>query len=325
MFVLRPAKTSDLDDLFALALKSSLGLTNFPKDRSLLLKMLEDTEIAFQKEIHLPGDEIYIFSLERTCDHKVIGSSMLRAKVPDKIPLPYFLHYPQKKWDMLQATFESEEASELCGLYLDPDVRGEGLGKLISVSRFFYIADHLHRFMGKIFADIHGYVDQDGNCPFWEGIMRPFFKMPFKEAVIFYIKDLKGFNEKIPTLPIYFDLLPEQSKQHIGAVHSKSLPALKLLEHEGIALTEFIHPLDGGPRVEGFVGKIDGIQKSNIFKIRAVSEFKGPLHLIATTGKTFRSTIGSLTIENGEALVEPDTAKALKLEAGELCRTLPLH
>ena len=180
VYIVRPAQAHDVDDLYALALKSSLGLTNFPKDKDLLAKMLHDTEIAFQKEIREPHDELYIFCMERVLDHKVIGSSMIYARIPYKTPLPYFLRYPQEKWDMLHAVFDDEGASELCGLYVDPDIREEGLGKLISVSRFFFIADHLKRFMNKLFADIHGYVDPEGNCTFWDGVMRPFFKMTFK-------------------------------------------------------------------------------------------------------------------------------------------------
>jgi arginine N-succinyltransferase len=325
MYIVRPALTKDLEDLYELALKSSLGLTNFPKDQELLSQMLLQTTSAFEAAIREPGDELYIFCLERMSDHKVVGSSMIRANVPNNVPLPYFLRYPQRNWDMLQSTFDKEGASELCGLYIDPDTRREGLGKLISVSRFFYIADHLKRFMNKIFADIHGYVDSEGNCPFWEGVMRPFFKMPFKEAVIFYIKDLAGFNEKIPTFPIYFDLLPEKSKKFIGTVHPKSQPALKLLEHQGIFLTDLIHPLDGGPRVEGYVGEIQGIQHSEVLKISSIGEAKGPLYLLATTGRNFRATIGPLSVENGEALISYHTANNLDIEEGELCRTLPLH
>lgn len=326
MHILRPAGLHDLNAFYNLALKSSLGLTNFPKDKELLRGMLKNSEESFAKEVKEPNDEIYIFALERVEDSQVVGSCMVRANVPHNIQIPYFSKCSENNLDMIRTSFETEGMSELCGLYLDPGTRGAGLGKLLSISRFFYIADHLKRFMNKIFAEIHGFVNEEGDCPFWEGIMRPFIELTFPEAVLFYIKDPQAFSQKMPKTPIYCDLLPKDIRESIGAVHPKSLPALSLLQHEGFGLTRLIHPLDGGPRIEGLVRQIRGIQKSGIYKVEKIGLPNGsPPYLIATTGKKFRSMVGELSIVEGSAHIDAETAKALQLEVGELCRILPLH
>ena len=89
-------------------------------------------------------------------------------------------------------------------------------------------------------------------------------------------------------------------------------------------MTDRIHPLDGGPRVEGFVGKIRGIQESDIVKVGRFEKNEGRYHLIGTSGRTFRSTIGRLTIVEREAIIDPEVLRRLTLRKGELCRILPL-
>lgn len=314
MHLVRPATTRDLDSLYALAMKSSLGLTNLPKDKALLSKMLSEA-----------GNELYIFCLERVADQKILGTSMIRAKCPDVTPLPYFLRYPEKGFDLLHLTFETEGITELCGLFIDSEARKGGLGHLLSISRLLFIADHLKKFNTKIFAEIRGFVEENGNCPFWDGLMLPFFKLPFKEGVNFYIKDLASFNQKIPSFPIYYDLLPEETRKYIGVIHPKSVPAINMLEKEGFQMTPLIHPLDGGPRVEGLVGSLHGIQESQVIRIGSIQPNEGPIHLIATTVNGFKTTLGKLTLHKGEAIIEPETAKLLQLGVGALCRTLPLR
>lgn len=307
MHIVRPATTQDLEGLYELAMKSSLGLTNLPRDREILSRMLTE-------------EGLYIFCLERLADKKIFGTCMIRAKCPATVPLPYFVRYTEHNFDLLHPTFESEGTSELCGLFIDPEARKGGLGHLVSISRLLFIADHLHRFTPKLFAEIRGFLTGDGQCPFWDHVMRPFYHISFKEAVDLYIKDLASFNKQFPTFPIYYDLLPDEARKHIGVLHPKSVPAYNMLEKEGFQNTPLINPLDAGPRIEGYVGTLHGIQQSEILHVGAIRDFEGPYRLIATTGKAFCCTLAPLLIENGTAVITPETANVLQLGVHDLCR-----
>ena len=118
---LRPVRESDLDDLVALAKMSSGGITSFPPDRELLAEKI--TELS------------HFFALEDLSTGKVIGCSAVRAQM------------------------EGGGPSELSTLFLHPDHRSGGLGRLLSYGRFIYIAVHLDAFEPTIVARIRGLPD----------------------------------------------------------------------------------------------------------------------------------------------------------------------
>lgn len=304
MTLLRSARPSDLDALFALAKEATLGVTNLPKSRELLQERLSLSESSFAKEIQEPKDEIYIFVLEDE-NGEVVGTSSILASSHFNQPAPYFKKIHIRDIPTLQLYFDGSCPTELCALYLRTDKRHLRGGRLLSLGRLLFIADHLQRFRPMISADLRGIIYEDGNCPFWDAVVRPFCPFSFQEALDIYINRPKELFSLLPKEPIYIPMLPAKIQEVIGQVHEGSLPAMKMLEQEGFSTASDVHPLDGGPRLLAQMRQIRSIQKSSLIP---VEEFDRDSHsLVATTEGPFMAAMD---------------AEALKLKKGTLVRTI---
>lgn len=323
MFFLREATLSDLNACFRLAVKSSSGIYNLPKDKELLEIMLADAEESFKKKVHQPDNELYIFCLEH--QGKIVGTSMIRSRFPNFHPIPYFVRFNSNNADFIELKLETEGVTELCGLYLEPEERTQGLGKLLSFGRFMYMSQYPERFTRKVFAEIRGYVDESGRSPFWDAVMEPFFKMPFDDGIELFVKDTDNFNDKIPPAPIYYDLLPKEVQEWFGKCHPKSLPAFNLLEKQGFHQTDLVQPLDGGPRIEAKISDIQTIVDSSVHQIIDVDEnINSQTYLISTHQKPFRAIFGQLEQRKDGIVVNAQTLHLLQLQKGDLCRVAPM-
>lgn len=118
---LRHVRKGDLDDLLALAKMSAGGITSFPPDRELLAEKIATLS--------------HFFALEDLSTGKVIGCSAVRTHM------------------------ENSEASEVSTLFLHPDHRSGGLGRLLSYGRFLYIAINRAAFEPMIIARMRGLAD----------------------------------------------------------------------------------------------------------------------------------------------------------------------
>ena len=61
----------------------------------------------------------------------------------------------------------------------------------------------------------------------------------------------------MPRHPVYMNLLPQDARDAIGAVHADTLPARTMLEQEGFRYEGYVDIFDAGPTVECFRDNID--------------------------------------------------------------------
>ena len=66
--------------------------------------------------------------------------------------------------------------TEIGSLFLLPEYRGQKRGRLLSLSRFAFMAAHPKRFAEDVIAEMRGVMSEDGQCPFWEAIGKHFFR-----------------------------------------------------------------------------------------------------------------------------------------------------
>ncbi|MDB2614107.1 arginine N-succinyltransferase [Chlamydiales bacterium] len=328
MVVLRQAKNSDLNSLIELSKSASLGVVNFPKDKDALAEKIKKSEESFNKKVIYPGDELYLFVLEDQESGQVVGVSSIKALSPFEYPTSYFRIenerikegvYPSvKEIKTLNAKSDVLPATELCSLFLHPTLRHEGGGRLLSLGRLIYIANHPERFSNTIFADLRGVILKDETSPFWDAIGKFFSPVSFKELNDLYLKNPEGLNSILPKYPIYIPLLSPSARKSIGQPHKRSVGALKFLEEEGFLKTPYIHPMDGGPRAEGSLKNIRAIQESETTTIkRIVIKKREKMEIIATTSSPFRACLGHV-LEKG--IISTRVATKLELQEGDLCR-----
>ena len=68
----------------------------------------------------------------------------------------------RKSFEALQLSFIKNPYTELGTLFMNPNARGIGGGKLLSFARFLYMSNNLNRFDKEVVVEIRGYKNAKG-------------------------------------------------------------------------------------------------------------------------------------------------------------------
>ena len=277
MLLVRPVTMDDLEGIFLLAEKTGGGLTTLPPDRKRLGEKIRESEKNFQYKPSRPSGETYFLVMEDLETKKIVGTSAIYSKVGGFFP---FCTYELKtvvkeskvlgvKKDVqyLQVKREHNGPSEVGTLFLDPEYRIGNNGRLLSLSRFVFVAQYRELFEDHILAELRGRIDKDGNSVFWDCLGAHFFNVPFEKADLMVNEDKSFIDDLMPQHPIYIDLLPREAQMVIGQVHDDSRPAMRLLEKEGFVQIDEVDIFEAGPIVKGETNKLRCIKNSKIAKL----------------------------------------------------------
>ncbi|QXQ05261.1 arginine N-succinyltransferase [Sphingosinicellaceae bacterium] len=316
----RPAGIADLDAFTELAMMTGGGFTSLPQDRDALAVRLERSDHAFATPIEAPANEVYVLVLEQASTGRVGGTALVFSRIGVEWPFySYKLGILQQSSrelgrtlsiQMLNLTTDHDGASEVGGLFLHPDLRTGGLGRLLARSRYLFIAAHRARFGAKLLAELRGVLGDDGGSPFWDGLAAKFFGMSFQQADAFNALHGNQFiADLMPKHPIYTALLSEAARAVIGECHATGRPALRMLEAEGFGYDGYVDIFDGGPTLTARTDQVRTIRDSRALAVTALA--KGPHELtraLLAIGRLrdFRAWIG-----------HADTADGLTLPSGE--------
>ncbi len=336
MIFLRPIKETDLEAFIALNKLSSIGMTSLPKDARLLEKKLYLSLDSFKKNVTNPENEFYLFALEDSQEHTIIGNSAIFATTGGGESLYFFqketLHSPStlddvtKSLSLLTPISYIRGPSEICSLFLHPEKRKHGLGKLLSLARFHFIAAFPERFTNSVFTELRGVIEND-KCLFWDGVGRHFFNVSFSK-VIDLLKYGKSFiTHFLPKYPIYTTFLPKEVQDVIGKTHSKTRAALVMLLQEGFEMTDEIDIFDGGPKLRALKNNIRTIYESKVFQIAAIQDDIEQNNFLLSNEKiNFRACIGSMVIKDEtSAIITSETSESLQVGLGDSIRSSPIH
>lgn len=340
MMVIRPISSGDLNELLTMAKNAGVGFTSLPANRDLLREKIQRSEAAFSVERDPSHNQSYLFVAEDLNTGQIAGVCGIESALGLDEPwynyrMGTLVHAsPQLnvygRSNTLSLSNDHTGCSELCTLFLGADYRHSKNGSLLSKSRFLFLANFPERFDRRIIAEMRGVSDAQGHSPFWEGLGRHFFAMDFSEAD--YLSGLgnKSFiAELMPKLPIYTDLLSEEARKVIGQVHQNTVPALKMLEKEGLSNQGYVDIFDGGPTIEAEVAKIRAVKDSRTFVARnktTASEEDDTLYLIANTRLAeFRCVLGTIALPaNGDVQLSSQIMAGLQLSDGDEVRLVAL-
>ena len=313
MLVIRTAELDDLDPLFELIGQSAYGLTTLKISKDQLCERLEESHFAFRRNPKRPSGQPYVFVMEDLDSGAVVGTASIYSKVGGFEPFyGYRIERLIRSSEQLQITKELQVLhlvkehngpTEIGSLYLSPDYRGSGNGRLLSLSRFLFMANFPDRFDKEVIAEMRGRVDEHGTSPFWEAIGHHFFDLEFPKAEMLTTVS-KGFiADLMPEHPIYVSLLPEGAQETIGKVHRNTEPALALLEKEGFSRHDKIDIFDGGPVVRCATGQVRAVRDSHVAEVVAIEDgLGGESRLIANCREAgFRCVLGQVAIVPSEA------------------------
>lgn len=334
MYIIRPIQEKDLDAFEEFAKKSSLGLINLPKNRDVLQEKIEASQQAFNTPIEKPYFENYIFVLEDTSTSKLGGTSGICSRMGVSEPHYYFRietiknDYSQKDLQILTTVSYPIGPTEILALYLKADFRKEGLGKLLSLSRFLFIASHRERFEDYVVAEMRGYIKENNSVPFWESIGRKFLDVSYEKLCEMELESRAFIPILLPKWPLYIALLPKEAQDHIAKTHDKTLPALNMLYREGFTFTREIDPFDGGPKLGCKTDDIATIRNSETAPVGAIDNNleEGRSFLVSNTKINFRASYGNVTrLKSGSVSISSDLAHSLNVSLGDKIRYVKIY
>ncbi|WP_404425325.1 arginine N-succinyltransferase [Nibricoccus sp. IMCC34717] len=303
MFVFRPIADSDLPGLVRLARGIVGGLTSLPPNEAFLRERIEDSRRSFSPLVRKPGAEHYLFVLEDCETGRLVGTSGIAARVGGYDPFysyeirhERYTHAPlhvDRDIAVLHLKKEHRGPTEIGSLYLDPEYRRDGLGRLLSLARFLFIAAFPQRFDSTVIAEMRGYLDQRGRSPFWEAVGRHFFGHDYYDADIRSGLGDKAFiADLMPRHPIYVPLLAPEVQAVIGQVHHDTKPALALLKAEGFEPTSEIDIFDAGPQLRASVDTVRTIRERKTVAVRTgATQPTAAVHLLANGSLDFRACL----------------------------------
>ena len=341
MIRFRPGHLGDLDGVLKLLTEagdSLKGLSTLRPYPDLIEGRLAKGVESFAADVVEPGEEVYFFVLEDMDPGTIIGTGAIYASVgkPEafysyRIGTRVFTSRELGVFKQVPTLFLTNDytgKSEIGSLFLDNNYRRNNGGRLTSISRLLFIAEHPERFTDTIFAEMRGFQLPDGTSPFWEGIGRHFFGMPFPEADDISARGNKTFiAELMPVLPIYVTLLPYAVQDAIGRVHPETEAALRLLQSEGFNHGGYIDIFDGGPTLEVEKRRLRAVTDSVLATVVVAESTGGDIpYLVANRGvANFVSVVEETTVRDGAVTVRPEVADALEISAGDQVRCLPVR
>jgi arginine N-succinyltransferase len=338
MTVIRPVRLADLDALLELTKLTGFGLTTLPHDRDLMRRRILKSQRSFEDMSDTAGGEAYLFVLEEQLTREVVGTCGIVSKVGGFEPFYAYrvetiIHESamlgiRKQIKLLQLVAEHNGPSEIGSLFLSPQSRKDNNGRLLSLSRFMFMAEHSSAFDPMVIAEMRGVIDDQGRSAFWDALGKHFFEIDFPKADFLSLINKRFIADLMPKHPIYVPLLPEEAQAVIGKVHAQSLPALKLLEGEGFQFHNMVDIFEAGPVVTCPLAEIRTVRDSRKVVISRIEEIPGDVEpvILSNSRGDFRACVGPIEIaSDGTAIITPQCARGLIAGVGDSVRFAELR
>lgn len=333
MYLIRPVRDSDVDRLLELAELTSFGLTTLPKDRTLLAKRVKQSVRAFhQLDDDHPSGQTYLFVMEETERRLVVGTCGITSKVGGFEPFYAYrietsVHESKKlgirrEIEVLHLVEEHNGPCEIGSLFLHPEFRHSGNGRLLSLSRFLFMADFPQLFDEEVIAEMRGVIDETGRTPFWDALGRHFFDLEFPKADYLSIVNKEFIGDLMPRYPIYICLLSAEAQAVIGEVHQMTRPARRLLETEGFKFHKLVDIFEAGPVLHCYRDEIRSVRESRTDVVARIADdgLAGPDYLIAAKKNGFACCRGMIGEAEDGLTIGKEVAQALNVTIGDSIR-----
>lgn len=339
MLIIRPIRAGDFESLYQIAEESGHGFTSLPVNADLLRHKIARAEASFVKVVDKPFDEGYLMVLEDTETRGVVGTCAIEAAVGMEDAFYHYrlgteVYYSEQievrnEVETLTLCHDYTGAAELCTLFLREPYRKGNNGRMLSRSRFLFLAQHAKRFGETVIAEMRGVSDADGHSPFYGWLQKNFLGIDFVQADYLSGLGKKAFMaEMMPRNPVYVCLLPEEAQKVIGEVHTNTRPALSLLQAEGFRCRGYVDIFDGGPTVECRLTDIRAVRESRLLTVDIgdMPESDKQFIISNTQLANYRATSAYLYIEEkaDQVVISAELAEELLLVKGDQIRILAM-
>jgi len=340
MLVVRPVRSADLPALERLAGSATPRLTNLPAHRDRLEERIARSQRAFAAEVEAPGDEHYTFVLEDLARGEVVGTATIRAQAGAREAYYTYrqetlIHASQqldvrREVPTLSLSHEVSEATLLCALSLDARYKGTSAESLLRRARLMFIAQYPERFAAILAMAFPGYLDEQGESPFWNSVGRHFFVRDYQE--INYLAGVRSKSfiaEVMPQFPLYLALLTPQARAAIGREYPDHEAALSEMLAEGFLRSRHVDIFDAGPVIKGERERLQSFRHAAWHPVRI-----RPAHALPDAEPAmvanqrlddFRCVVARYALSpTGQLMLCPAHAERLGVEEGRAVLAAPL-
>ena len=325
---IRPVRPEDYNQLREFARQTGGGMTNLPDDDDALRERIDFAVKSFERGATAPGGEVYMMALED--EGRILGTAgvfsaiglkegFINYKLIDEVH--YSAEYDRTtRRTVLMPSHDFTACAEVGMLFVSPEARRGGWGKLLARARYLFIAQKPQIIADHICAELRGWRGADGEQPFWESVGRHFFEMDFVDADHHNATHGNQFiQDLMPRHPVYTVFLSEAARACIGRPHDSAKAAYDMLIEEGFEWDNYIDIFDGGPLVDAKTSQIRTIRESRMKRVFATGDVaNGGTYLMAAGAvSTFRCVRDMAQIDGDSLIISKATAKALNVKVGD--------
>ncbi len=266
----RLVRADDLEPLVELAKSADGSMTTMPTSHEGMKARIDKSLASADPNRTVDGHEAYVFVLIE--NDRILGMSAIYAAVGLERP---FYNYKVSSLSqtspelgvrvdtrLLHLVNDYTGCSVVGTLFLHPDGRGGGRGRLLSLSRFMFMAAHRDRFATRVIAEMRGFTESDGGSKFWNAVGRRFFQLEFSDADLRSGHEFRFISDLFPTYPIYADLLPQEAQDVIGIAHPEAEPAAALLEEQGMRNRNYVDIFDAGLCLDAHIDDLEIVRSA---------------------------------------------------------------
>jgi arginine N-succinyltransferase len=328
---IRPVRREDYDQLRAFARVTGGGMTNLPDDDKALKERIGHAVDSFASGATKPGAEVYMTVLEE--DGKILGTAGVFAAIGLKEGFINYklideVHYSAEyarttRRTVLMPSHDFTACAEVGMLFVSPEARRGGWGKLLARSRYLFIAQRPEIIADHICAELRGWRGPNGEQPFWDSVGRHFFEMDFVDADLHNATHGNQFiQDLMPRHPVYTVFLSPEARACIGKPHESAQAAYDMLIEEGFEWDNYIDIFDGGPLVDAKTSQIRTIRESRVKRLIATGDVSNGQTVLMAAGavSSFRCVREKARIDGESLIIAEATAKALNVKPGDFVR-----
>lgn len=271
---IRPVLRTDIADIRHLA--KLLDTINLPKDPDAVAEMVSQSEASFKRltvSAKVPVAACNsIYMLVAVKGDRLLGTASLLSHHGTPDDPHYYLRVVEQtvhstqlnshhRRHLLQLGRDLEPWTELGGLVVHPEARGQGIGKLLLAARLMMVAKNPAWFCKRLLAELLPPRQQDGSNAFWEALGAPLTGLNYYRADLLCRTDKEFIESLFPRHQIVMELLPAEAQEVVGQVNAETVPVLHLLQRAGFSFLNTIDPFDGGPHYGASLEEVTPVQR----------------------------------------------------------------
>lgn len=337
--LIRPVRADDATALVQLA--ALLDTMNLPRDAEAIASIIAASVASFAR-LHCPASACTdsrppkgTYTLVAMQGEQLLGTASLLSHHGTPDDPHYYLRVveqtfhskqlnTQRHRHLLRLEHDEEPWTELGGLVVHPEARGQGVGKLLVAARLLLVAMHRERFCQRLLAELLPPRHEDGGNAFWDALGGPLTGLNYYRADLLCRTDKEFIEALFPRHEIVLELLPPEARAVIGQVGPATMPVCHVLQRAGLHYLATVDPFDGGPHYGATLEEVQPLQRSRCLVYLDLPPTAAGHRVLLGSPQSYCFHAAPAQVCGHGVRLEDATARLLDLRPGDLVWTMPL-